>query len=122
MKLLHHIYYHASRGFPDATPAGIICVDLADEVDLTEDASELASICTSVGLFDDSSWQLGFTNEDADLVRGSQEKGNFSYVVANQIVSDWQWRCMKDTGTFRVAEISHNELLEMMGDVVRRFS
>ena len=112
MKLLHHVYYHASSGYPDATPAGIICIDLSDSCDFTDDAATIARTCTSVGLFDDACFQLGFTNEDADLVRGSSD--NFQYVVSDQLVSDWQWDVMKTLGTFRIAEVDHESVLESM--------
>jgi len=41
--------------------------------------------------------------------------------VSNQIVSDWQWEAMKKTAALRVAEKSHEEFLEIVGDVLSLF-
>lgn len=114
MKLLHSIFYHASAGFPEAVPAGIIAVDLSDACDLTDDASEIARALTSVGLFDDSAFLLDFSREDADLVRGSEDASTFHYIVSNQIVPDYQWQLIKREAKFRIHEIEHDEVLSLM--------
>ncbi len=122
MQLLRSLYYHASSGFPEAVPAGIIAVDLADEVDLTDDLSELSKVLTSVGIFDDSCFLLGFSNEDADLVRGSVDSETFHYVVSNQIVPNYQWELIKQEPSIRIYEVPHSEVMELMRDFVDEHS
>ncbi len=105
MWLLHSIYYLASAGYPSAVPAGILATDLGDTADLTTDVKEVVSEITSLGLHDDSSYLLGFTNDDCDLVR-RDEGDTFSYVVSNQIVPAYQWELIKQQHGLRFYEQS----------------
>ena len=118
MHLLHSVYYHASAGFPEAVPAGIIAVDLADTCDLTDSSSEIASALTSIGIFDDTAFLLGFSREDADLVRGSEDSPQFKYIVSNQIVPDYQWAALKREANFYIHEVSHSEVTYLLDNTL----
>ena len=121
MKLLHSVFYHASIGFPEAVPAGIIAVDLGSDVELSDCPKEIAHTCTSVGLFDDTSMLLGFTNEDADLVRGPADDKHFHYCVHDQLVPDYQWEAIKSLNNFRIHEIPYDEVITLMKDFIYRY-
>ena len=114
MKYLRQVYYWASQGNTDAIPAGIIAVDLgfngANFND--EEMEEIRMELTSCGLFDDSAWQLGFTMDDVDLVRGDGVK-SFGYLTTDTIVSDWMWELMKKQPGLRISEaVLADEYLE----------
>lgn len=122
MKLLHSVFYHASAGFPEAVPAGIIAVDLSDSCDLTDDPLDISRTLTSVGLFDDTAFLLDFSREDADLIRGSEEAPEFHYIVNDQIVPDYQWEAIKREAKFRIYEIEHDEVLGLMYEFISEHS
>ena len=90
MHLLEHYFFWASDGAPDAVPAGIIAVDIGlNEADHNDpDAKAICNYCCSLGLFDDSTLQLGFTKEDRDLIFREQSP---NFLCTTQIVADWQW-------------------------------
>ena len=117
MQLLHSIFYHASYGFVEALPAGIIAVDISDTRDLTDNPAEVARELTSFGAFDDAAFLLGFTNEDADLVRGSADSEQFHYVVSSQLVPDYQWAAIKREAKFRIYELKLEDLLDVECEV-----
>ena len=112
MHLLRSVYLHASKGCPEATPAGIIAVAMPDDVDLTCCAEQIATEITSLGVWDDAAFQLGFTREDADLVRGSEDNEQFSYIVSHQILPNYQWKILKQSASFPIAEHSFSELTD----------
>ena len=114
MHLLRHLFYWASQGSPDAVPAGIIAVDLGmNEADLhDQDIKQISICCCEYGIFDDSCWQLGFTMEDVDLVRKLDRP--FNYLTSDQIVSDWQWRLIKQQPGLRVSEHNLTTTIEEM--------
>lgn len=107
MLYLESFFYWASAGCPDAVPAGIIAVDLGlndanqNEVEIKEIHDFLCEEC----FFDDASWQLGFTQDDVDLIR--REEGNgASYLTSSQLVPDWQWQLIKAQPGLRIS--AHN--------------
>ena len=105
MHLLEHYFFWASDGAPDAVPAGIIAVDIGlNEADHNDpDAKAICNYCCSLGLFDDSTLQLGFTKEDKDLIFREQSP---NFLCTTQIVADWQWAEIKKRPGLRYAE--HN--------------
>ncbi len=113
MIFLHQVYYWASQGNTDAVPAGIIAIDLGfNEANFNdEDMKEMRACFCSHGLFDDTAWQLEFTMDDVDLVRGDGIKW-FGYLTSDIIVADWQWKLIKEQPGLRVAEYNWKEYLE----------
>ena len=118
MKLVHSVYYHASMGCPEAVPAGMIVVHLGDDADLSIDARQLARDLTSTGVFDDAAFQLGFTSENADLVRGSADRETFSYVVSNQIMPDWQFDAIASQTDIPISDHSLAYILGELEDAI----
>jgi len=109
MHLLNHLYYWASEGCPDAVPAGIIAVDLGlNEANHNDtEIKEISNFCCELGIFDDSCWQLGFTQDDVDLVRKENPDGKgCTTLAATQVVADWQWELIKQQPGLRISE--HN--------------
>lgn len=105
MHLLQHYFFWASDGAPDAVPAGIIAIDLGlNEADHHDPhAKAISNYCCNLGLFDDSTLQLGFTGEDKDLICRDTSP---NFLCSTQIVADWQWTAMKTIPGLRYAE--HN--------------
>lgn len=115
MKYLRQVYYWASKGSPDAVPAGIICIGLGfNEANFNdEEMSEIRLNLSSHGMFDDTGWQLGFSMDDIDLVRG--EDGKYaSFLTTDIIVADWQWELIKKQDGLRIAEIDFLEYIAEM--------
>ena len=114
MRLLRHLYFWASEGCPDAVPAGIIAVDLGiNEANHNDvEIKHISNFCCDLGMFDDSCWQLGFTQDDVDLVR--KLDGPSNYLTSDQIVTDWQWELIKKQPNLRISEDDlEQELAEM---------
>ena len=109
MHYLRLIYYWASEGCPDAVPAGIIAIDLGqNEADFNdpEERREIEVLCSDCGLFDDSCWQVGATQEDVDLLVKINDAGHGVYLTNSQIVPDWQWELVKQRPGVKISE--HN--------------
>ena len=113
MHLLQHYFFWASDGAPDAVPAGIIAVDLGlNEADHHDhEIKAISNYCCSLGLFDDSTLQLGFTLEDRDLICRDQSP---NFLCSTQIVADWQWHLIRQQPGLRYAEHSLQETVEEM--------
>ena len=96
-------------------PAGIIGVNMGSIIDIYDDRKETGNALCSIGIFDDTCWQLEFTNEDADLVRKDDpETGMFQTFSNDQILPDWQWELMKADPRVRVSEHHFNDYLDFL--------
>ncbi len=118
MIYLRQVYYWASQGNTDAIPAGVIAVDLGfNEANFNdEEMGDISSCISSYGLFDDTVWQLGFEQDEADLVRGDGVKW-FGYLTSDIIVAEWQWKLIKEQPGLRVSEHNLQEHIEEMENV-----
>ena len=112
MMYLEHIYYWASAGCTDAVPAGIIAVDLGlNEANLDDpEIDEIRNFLCEECFFDDMGWQLGFTQEDIDLIPRNGDGA--AYLTSGQIVADWQWSALKKVPGLRVSEHNLEQHLE----------
>ena len=99
MYMLTQCFYWASIGCPDAMPAGIIAFKLGlNEADFDdeEEPNAIMECASGFGLLDDAAEQLGFNDEDKDLLFRDPDGGdNPTYLTANVIVSDWMWSQIK---------------------------
>ena len=114
MHFIKNVFYWASDGCPEAVPAGIIAVNCADEICMNCDLDEVYGMICSWGIFDDTCWQLGFTNEDVDLIRKENENGHLQYLCTSQIVPDWQWNQIKNQPNMKVVEVDFLEYVKSM--------
>ena len=116
MYMLTQCFYWASLGCPDAMPAGVLAFKLGhNESDfLDEDESDATMDCANyLGLLDDAAEQLGFEDEDKDLLLRDPDGGdNPTYLTANVIVSDWMWLMIKQHPGLNWVEHDLDALLE----------
>jgi hypothetical protein len=115
MHLIRSIFYWASDGCPDAVPAGIIAIDLGlngANVNNPEELQEIVECCCCNGLFDDSCWQIGATNEDVDLIRKNTGPHTSSTLANDQIVPDWQWELIKQRPGLKYSEHNLRQTIE----------
>lgn len=112
MHLIRIYYFLASRGCPDALPAGVIAVDLGfNEASMcAESTREWMLECTERSMFDDSSLQLGLHFQDSEGVLHKTTGPHHCEFLANDmIVADWQWEAMKASPGLNYAEHSIEE-------------
>lgn len=99
MKMITQVYFWASIGCPDAMPAGALVFNLGMNEANFDDEEECQAIleCASeLGLLDDAAEQLGFSDEDTDLLFRDPEGGDDpNYLTSNCLVSDWMWDQIK---------------------------
>ncbi len=105
-------YFWCSEHRPDAVPAGMIAVDLGlNNANLSDDEiDQISDFCCDLGLFDDASYQLGFTNEDKDLIVRSGKGA--SYLTGHLVLADWQYMLVKKQPGLRLAEHDLEEVVE----------
>ena len=65
MYFLRSIYVWGSGA--DAVPKGVIAVCLEGTEDMTSDVRQVGLELCSLGMFDDSCWAIGCTQDDVDL-------------------------------------------------------
>jgi len=115
MYFVRNVYYWASKGCPEAVPAGIIGVNMGTIIDTYDDIKQTGNLLCSIGIFDDTCWQLEFTQEDSDLVRKDDPDTNRFQTLSNdQILPDWQWELMKADPRVRVSEHQFKEYLDYL--------
>ncbi len=98
MFLLTNVYYFASDGCPDAVPAGMVAFKLGmnNASHHDEEIDEIWACADSLGLTEDLAGQLGFDGDDLDLIfRTPPGEDEPTYLLGNQICSDWQWELIK---------------------------
>ena len=99
MYMLTQVYYWASIGCPDAMPAGALAFKLGmneANFDDSEECDAILECAADLGLLDDAAEQLGFEDEDKDLLFRDPEGGDDpNYLTANCLVSDWMWSQLK---------------------------
>jgi len=114
MHFIRNIYYWASHGCPDATPKGIIAVDLEDTADLTSDVQEIGLALTSEGMFDDTCWQVGCTQEDVDLIVKTiphPKYGEIGQTLSNdQLIPTWMFERLKEQSGLVISEHHYAEM------------
>ena len=108
MHFVRSVFYWASKGCPGAIPKGIIAVDMEDSVDLSSDLKEVGLELTSLGMFDDTSLQVGCTLEDRDLITKilpHEKYGELGHTLSNdQIMPSWQFELIKQQPGLVVSE------------------
>lgn len=118
MHFIRSVYYWASQGCPDATPAGIIAVDVGETFDLKTDLQELGYLLTSAGVFDDTCWQIGCTQENVDLVMKTvphETLGEVGTTLSNdQLLPTWQWEIIKEHTKVEVSEHGIDDYLDYL--------
>ncbi len=115
MYFVRSVYYWASKGCPDAVPAGIIGVNMGTIIDTYDDLKETSYVLSSIGIFDDTCWQLEFTQEDVDLiVKDQPDTKRFQTLSNDQILPDWQWELMKADPRVRVSEHHFKDYLDFI--------
>lgn len=109
MHLIRIYYFLASRGCPDAFPAGVIAVDVGfNEASMcAESTREWMIECTERAMFDDSNLQLGLSAQDSEgLTHKTTGPHTGEFLANDMIVADWQWEAMKKTPGLKYAEHS----------------
>ena len=91
MYMLTQCFYWASLGCPDAMPAGVLAFKLGQN-----DTDFDVEWANHLGLLDNAAEQLGFDDEDKDLLFRDPDGGdNPTYLIDSVIVSDWMWNQIK---------------------------
>ncbi len=75
-----------------------------------EEIDQISNFCCDLGLFDDASYQLGFTNEDKDLIVRSGKGA--CYLTGHLVLADWQYALVKKQGGLRIAEHDLEEVVK----------
>ncbi len=118
MHFIRSVFYWASQGCPAAVPKGIISVDLGDTADLSTNVKEVGLALCSQGFFDDTTWQVGATQEDVDLILKlipHDKYGEIGQTLSfDQIIPTWQYELIKQRPGLVVSEhsLSDTEDLE----------
>ena len=114
MFFVRSIFYWASKGYPDAVPAGIIATDLGDTADLSSDIKEIALNLTSQGIHDDSCWQCQIATEDRDLLVKTVPHEKYGeighYLTSDQLLPDWEYQLIKQQPGLVVSEHHYLEM------------
>lgn len=114
MHFVRSVFYWASQGCPDGVPKGIIAVDLGDTADLSTDVKEVGLALCSQGFFDDTTWQVGATQDDVDLILKlipHEKYGEIGQTLSfDQIISDWQYELIKQRPGLVVSEHSLTDM------------
>ena len=99
MHLLRFRYFLASEGCPDATPAGIIAVDLgfnfeALDADDESETEDVVLCCAQRGFFDDSDLQLNI--EGGEGVTWQEVDPHHAVCLTNDLIlPTFVWEAMK---------------------------
>ena len=114
MHFIRSVFYWASQGCTAAVPKGIIAVDLGDTADLSTDVKETGLALCSKGFFDDTTWQVGATQEDVDLILKlipHEKYGEIGQTLSfDQIIPTWQYELIKQRPGLLVSEHSLADL------------
>lgn len=113
MYLVRSVFYWASQGCPEALPAGMIAINMHSCINLNDDVKEVSNMLCSIGIFDDTCWQLGFTKEDVDLI-SRDTNDSFQTLSNDQIVTKWQWEAIKEKHDIRLSEHDFKDYLDFI--------
>ncbi|MDC0260707.1 hypothetical protein OAK65_01170 [Synechococcus sp. AH-551-N17] len=110
MHFIRSVFYWASQGCPEGGPKGIIAVDLGDTADLATDVKEVGLALCSQGFFYDTTWQVGATQEDVDVILKlipHEKYGEIGQTLSfDHIIPDWQYELIKQRPGLVVSEHS----------------
>lgn len=106
MYFIRSLYYWGSG--VDAVPRGVIAVDLEGTEDLTSDVRRVGLELTSLGMFDDSAYQVQATGDEQDLlvklVPHEKYKEIGMYLTSDQIIPDYQFELLKKQDGLIISE------------------
>ena len=112
MYFIRSLYYWGSG--VDAIPKGVIAVNLEDTADLTSNVKEVGLDLCSLGMFDDSAYQVGATADDQDLLVKlvpHEQYGEIGvYLTSDQIVPDYQFELLKKQNGLVISEHTLSEM------------
>lgn len=112
MYFLRSIYVWGSGA--DAVPKGLISVCLEGTEDMTSDVRQVGLELTSLGMFDDSCWAIGCTQDDVDLVIKTvphEKYGSIgTYLTTDQIVPTWEYELLKQQPGLTISEHTLSEM------------
>ena len=118
MHFIRQVFYWASSGCPDAVPKGIVAVDLEGHFDQKTDLIELGNLLCSIGIFDDTCWQIGCTKEDVDLIVKTEDRpqyGQMGRTLSNDaIIPTWQCDIIKKDERIKISEHTFTEYLDFL--------